>query len=120
MPARPALPLAAKPVLWLALLCLLLGADGALAQGMGMGGGGRPGGGAGVKPQGPREVGVATPAREKIPYTPTLPGRAVAYEEADARPGVSGITEEVAYQPGQPVEAGALLFRIEDDSYAAA
>lgn len=78
---------------------------------------------AGGPPQGgeePREVGVVELATERIPYTLTLPGRAVAYEEAAIRPRVSGIIEEVAYRPGQPVEAGALLFRIEDDSYAAA
>ncbi|EYD74244.1 efflux transporter, RND family, MFP subunit [Rubellimicrobium mesophilum DSM 19309] len=74
----------------------------------------------GGQPQGPAEVGVVTLATEDIPYALTLPGRAVAYEETDIRPRVSGVIEEVAYQPGQPVEAGDLLFRIEDDSYAAA
>ncbi|HVG49099.1 MAG TPA: efflux RND transporter periplasmic adaptor subunit [Rubellimicrobium sp.] len=98
--------------------CVLLGTGAALAQGMGLGGGGRPGGmGA---PNGPTEVGTIELTTENVPYSLTLPGRAVAYEEAAIRPRVSGVIEEMAYQPGQPVEVGALLFRIEDDSYAAA
>ncbi|WP_176559225.1 efflux RND transporter periplasmic adaptor subunit [Rubellimicrobium roseum] len=80
--------------------------------------GAQPMGGGG--PSGPTEVGVMELASEQVPYTLTLPGRAVAYEEAGIRPRVNGSIEEVAYRPGQPVEAGELLFRIEDDSYAAA
>ena len=79
--------------------------------------GGPPGGGG---PEGPVEVGTVTLSPEQVPYTLTLPGRAVASEEADLRPRVSGVIEEVAFRPGQPVEAGDLLFRIEDDSYAVA
>ena len=123
MPPRPVLsagsPTSAR-TLGLALLCLLLAPGNAVAQGMGGMGGGRSGGGMGGQLEGPTEVGVVELGTEEIPYTLTLPGRAVAYEETDIRPRVSGVIEEVAYQPGQPVEAGALLFRIEDDSYAAA
>ena len=120
MPSRPAGALTFARTVRLALLCLLLPAGVAVAQGMGgaMGGGARPGGGG--QPKGPTEVGVVELLTKDIPYTLTLPGRAVAYEETDIRPRVSGVIEEVAYQPGQPVEAGTLLFRIEDDSYAAA
>ncbi|WP_246849492.1 efflux RND transporter periplasmic adaptor subunit [Rubellimicrobium arenae] len=92
-----------------------LGPMAALAQSAG----GPPGGGPGGAPSGPTQVGVIELATEEIPYTLTLPGRAVAYEEAAIRPRVAGAIEEVAYQPGQPVAAGDLLFRIEDDTYAA-
>ena len=124
MPPRPALSASAPTsvrLLGLALLCLLLGASSGAAQGVGgtVGGGGRPGG-MGGQSAGPAEAGVIELATEEIPYALTLPGRAVAFEETDIRPRVSGVIEEVAYQPGQPVEAGTLLFRIEDDSYAAA
>ena len=109
-----------SPATFAALLAALLvpwGPSGASAQGMGLGGG-RPGGAAG--PSGPVEVGTIELATEDVPYTLTLPGRAVAFEEAAIRHRVSGVIQEMAYQPGQPVEVGALLFRIEDDSYAAA
>jgi len=98
----------------IAALHLLFTSSGVSAQGTGSGGGG-PGGATG-----PVEVGTIELAAEDVPYTLTLPGRAVAFEEAAIRPRVSGIIEEMAYQPGQPVEVGALLFRIEDNSYAAA
>jgi membrane fusion protein (multidrug efflux system) len=78
------------------------------------------GAGPGGAPSGPAEVGVVELAAEDVPYTLILPGRAVAFEEADVRPRVSGVIEEVAYQAGRPVTAGDLLFRIEDDAYAAA
>jgi membrane fusion protein (multidrug efflux system) len=120
-PNRPGSDVASpSPALLMACVAaihVLVGASDALAQGLGLGGG-RPGGMAG--PTGPVEVGTIELATEDVPYTLTLPGRAVAFEEASIRPRVSGVIEEMAYQPGQPVEVGALLFRIEDDSYAAA
>lgn len=74
-------------------------------------------GGAG---RGPAEVGVVTLAPQDIPYTETLPGRAVAFQTADIRPRVSGVIRDIPYQPGRPVAAGDVLFVIEDDTYRAA
>ncbi|MBB1492094.1 efflux RND transporter periplasmic adaptor subunit [Paracoccus sp. MC1862] len=77
-----------------------------------------PGSGPGA-PQDPREVGVTTLQRDTVPVTVTLPGRAVAYQETGIRPQVGGEIVEIAYQPGTSVEAGTVLFRLNDDQLAA-
>lgn len=68
---------------------------------------------------GPTEVGVVTLDETEVPFRLTVPGRAVAYEEVAIRPRVSGTIAEILYSPGQDVAEGDVLFRIEDDSYAA-
>ncbi|MBF9033518.1 efflux RND transporter periplasmic adaptor subunit [Rhodobacterales bacterium HKCCE2091] len=90
-----------------AALLALLGAGGAAAQGMA-----GPG-------MGPAQVGVVTVQAEQVPYTSTVPGRAVAYEEVDIRPRVSGAISEIVYTPGTAIAAGDVLFRIESETYAA-
>ena len=42
-------------------------------------------------PQGPTPVGVMTVTQEDVPYTVTLPGRAIAYQQTSIRPQVGGI-----------------------------
>lgn len=69
--------------------------------------------------QGPRQVGVMTLAREQVPVTVVLPGRAVAYHETAIRPQVGGEVAEIAYRPGEPVKAGQVLFRLDDAQRAA-
>lgn len=96
----------------LAAAALVVAASVAVAQNAG----GPPGG----APAEPTAVGTIELSVEDVPYALTLPGRAVAFEEADLRPRVNGVIEEVVYQPGLTVEAGDLLFRIEDGTYAAA
>ncbi len=76
---------------------------------------GAPGGGAG----GPRSVGVVEIRAEAVPYVVELPGRAVAFEQADIRPRVEGVVEEIPYDAGSPVAVGDVLFRLERDSYEA-
>ncbi len=76
--------------------------------------------GMGVASSGPTEVGVMTVAETQVPYAVTLPGRAVATEQTDIRPRVSGMISEIAYVPGQAVAVGDLLFRIDAASYEAA
>ncbi|TNC51225.1 efflux RND transporter periplasmic adaptor subunit [Rubellimicrobium rubrum] len=98
----------------LAAIALILALPSGLAQAQ------TPGGPPGAEEAGPAEVGVIELLAEDVPYALTLPGRAVAFEEADVRPRVSGVIEEVAFQAGRPVKAGDLLFRIEDDTYATA
>lgn len=79
-----------------------------------------PGAGFGLDmEQGPREVGVMTLEHETVPLSVTLPGRAVAYQETGIRPQVGGEIVEIAYQPGVPVKAGTVLFRLNDDQLAA-
>ena len=79
-----------------------------------------PGGpGAAGGTRGPTEVGVMTAARSTVPVTVTLPGRAVAFQQAAITPKVGGEVREVAYEPGSTVKAGTVLFRLEDETIAA-
>lgn len=72
------------------------------------------------RPTGPAEVGTVTLTTSDVPYSVTLPGRAVAWQSADIRPRVSGVIAEILYDPGRPITAGEAMFRIEDDTYRAA
>ena len=76
----------------------------------------------GVPPgsQGPTAVGVITAQTETIPYTLTVPGRAVAFQEASIRPTVEGIVEDINYEPGKALKAGDLMFTLGQDRYLAA
>lgn len=65
------------------------------------------------------QVGVIEMTSAMVPYQVTLPGRAVAYEQTDIRPRVEGVIEEIVYTPGQPLEVGDLMYRIEAASYDA-
>lgn len=69
---------------------------------------------------GPAQVGVVTLNEQEVPYIRTLPGRAVAYEQTEIRPRVSGTVLEILYAPGTMVAEGDPLFRIEDVTYRAA
>lgn len=68
---------------------------------------------------GAMEVGVVEMATESVPFVTAVPGRAVAFQEVDIRPRVGGMIAEVVYEPGRPVEAGAVLYRLEDQTYRA-
>jgi membrane fusion protein (multidrug efflux system) len=68
---------------------------------------------------GPTAVGIVTLREEPVPFTVELPGRAVAFEQADIRPRVEGVVQEIPYDPGRPVKVGDVLFRLERDSYEA-
>lgn len=69
-------------------------------------------------PSGPTEVGVMTVTRADVPVTVELPGRAVAYQLAAVRPKVGGEITEIPYEAGTLVEAGTVLFRLEDETLA--
>ena len=79
--------------------------------------GGPPGG---MPPAGPLEVGVIDMQMQEIPRIVTTPGRAVAFQDVEVRPRVGGVVEEILYSPGQLLEVGDPLFRIDDASYLAA
>ncbi len=96
-----------------AVAAALLPASVGLAQPVGMPPGGMPGMGAAV------EVGYVELEPESVPVTTTLPGRIVASATAQVRPQVGGIITSVAVQEGQPVNAGDLLFVIDDKNYQA-
>lgn len=65
-------------------------------------------------------IGVITLERQAVPQSVSLPGRAVAFQEVDLRPRIGGVIQEVLYEPGQLLEVGAPLFRIDDAAYRAA
>ncbi|WBU61717.1 efflux RND transporter periplasmic adaptor subunit [Paracoccus albus] len=73
----------------------------------------------GPGPAGPKEVGVIEVARQDVPVTVELPGRAVAYQRAAIRPKVGGEITSIPYEAGTEVEAGTVLFQIEDETLAA-
>ncbi|MDJ0992443.1 MAG: efflux RND transporter periplasmic adaptor subunit [Dinoroseobacter sp.] len=86
----------------LALLSLLLIAGGATAQ-----------------DAAPPKVTVAAAYSDELTQDAVLIGRGTAVDKADIVARVSGFVEEVLVADGQPVKTGDVLFRIEDDVYAA-
>ena len=100
-------------ILCATLAAALLSADVSLAQPAGMPPGGMPGMSAAT------EVGYIELQPQSVPVTTTLPGRVTASATAQVRPQVGGIITSVAVQQGQPVQAGELLFVIDDKNYQA-
>lgn len=68
----------------------------------------------------PTSVGVMTTAEAEVPYVATLPGRAIAFQQAAIRPQVGGEIRDITYDPGKPVKAGDVLFRLDPETLAAA
>lgn len=67
----------------------------------------------------PPEVDVARVQAEPVTVTETFTGRVEAPETVELRPRVSGYIHEVAFEEGELVEAGDLLFRIDPRPYEA-
>ncbi|TKR30191.1 efflux RND transporter periplasmic adaptor subunit [Luteimonas gilva] len=76
-----------------------------------------PGEGAGMPP--PPEVSVATVLSKPVKQWDDFTGRVSAIETVELRPRVSGYVERVAYQEGQEVHKGDLLFVIDQRRYRA-
>jgi membrane fusion protein (multidrug efflux system) len=77
--------------------------------------------GASATKQPPREtVGVVTVQPQTVPLTSSFPGRLSAYRSADVRARVAGVLLKRAYQGGNVVKAGQLLFKIDPAPYEAA
>lgn len=68
----------------------------------------------------PTPVGVVELTAEPLTVTTELPGRTLAYRIAEIRPRINGVVEQRLYQEGGDVEAGQILYQIEDNSYRAA
>lgn len=64
-------------------------------------------------------IGVITVKKTEVPRVVTVPGRAVAYQQADIRPRVDGIITKILYTPGTLVKEGDPLFQLDDASYQA-
>jgi len=75
-----------------------------------------PGEGAGMPPP---EVSVATVLSKPVRQWDDFTGRVSAIETVELRPRVSGYVERVAYQEGQEVKKGDLLFVIDQRRYRA-
>lgn len=93
-------------------------AQGQPSAGANAGAGAASGGGARAMP--PLQVATITMAKESVPRTFSLPGRAVAYQQVQIRPRVGGLVTEILYTPGKPLKAGDPLFKLDDASYVAA
>lgn len=63
---------------------------------------------------------VAPAEMQDLRERATFTGRLRAIQRVDIRARVSGFVEEVAFVEGSRVEAGAALYRIEDEAYQAA
>ncbi|WP_413188324.1 efflux RND transporter periplasmic adaptor subunit [Paraburkholderia sacchari] len=66
------------------------------------------------------QVSVLTLHPQAVPLTTELPGRVVAFLEAEVRPQVSGIIEQRLFVEGGEVKAGQPLYQIDAASYRAA
>ncbi|WP_432415734.1 efflux RND transporter periplasmic adaptor subunit [Chromohalobacter israelensis] len=67
----------------------------------------------------PPEVDVATVLVESVTLRETFTGRVASPQTVQVRPRVSGYIDEVAFEEGELVEAGDLLFRIDPRPYEA-
>lgn len=67
----------------------------------------------------PAEVVVETIAPRDLPLTMEYPARVSGSRVVEVRARVNGVVTQRAYQEGQPVKQGDLLFRIEPDNYKA-
>jgi len=68
---------------------------------------------------GPVEVGVVTMHPQAVPFTVELAGRVTASQEAEVRPQVGGIVRTINFREGAQVQAGDILYEIDDASYKA-
>lgn len=82
--------------------------------GGGQGGGGQGGGGRG--PGGPVTVVAAPAAVQRTNDRVTAIGTTQADKSVTVFPRSTGMIEEIAFQPGERVEAGAVLARLDDDA----
>lgn len=69
---------------------------------------------------GPVEVGVVTMSPQSIPRSTELPGRVVALSTAEIRPQVDGIVRRIAFTEGGKVQAGDILYELDDARFKAA
>ncbi len=69
---------------------------------------------------GPVEVGVVSLSSRSVPRTVQLAGRVVAYATAEVRPQVDGIVRKVAFREAGTVEAGDVLYELDDRKFQAA
>lgn len=70
-------------------------------------------------PPAPPEVGVVTLEATSVTFVSVLPGRGRAFAIAEVRPQVGGLLKQRLFEEGAEVEAGQVLYRIDDAPFAA-
>ena len=65
-------------------------------------------------------VGFVVLRTEPVTLTTELPGRVSAMESSDVRPQISGVIRRRTFAEGSEVQAGQVLYEIEDSPYRAA
>ena len=71
-------------------------------------------------PMRPPSVGYVVLRTEPVTLTTDLPGRVSALESSDVRPQINGIIRRRAFVEGSTVQAGQVLYEVEDSPYRAA
>ncbi len=71
-------------------------------------------------PPPPPKVTVQLPEQRDVTTYMEFPGRTTPYRKVEIRARVQGFLEKSAFEEGQPVKEGDLLFTIERESFAAA
>lgn len=66
------------------------------------------------------QVGTITVAPEKVPLILNVAGVAVASEDAQIRPQVGGVVQQILYRSSTPMKVGDPMFQIDATSYQAA
>jgi membrane fusion protein (multidrug efflux system) len=74
----------------------------------------------GPPPMPPPQVGYVVLRAEPVTLTSELPGRVSALESSDVRPQISGVIRRRDFTEGSLVQAGQVLYEIEDSPYRAA
>lgn len=80
----------------------------------------QPSGQSGPPPAGKAEVGYVMLQPTSVPRTMDLPGRVVALATAEIRPQVAGIVRKTAFKEGGVVQAGDVLYELDDAKFKAA
>ena len=70
-------------------------------------------------PMPPPTVGYVVLQTEPVTLTTELPGRVSAMESSDVRPQISGVIRRRSFTEGSMVQAGQVLYEIEDSPYRA-
>ncbi|RZO83182.1 MAG: efflux RND transporter periplasmic adaptor subunit [Oceanococcus sp.] len=65
------------------------------------------------------QVGVFTLRNQAVEVTTDLPGRTTPYRVAQVRPQVGGVIQQRRFEEGARVEAGELLYQLDDKVYRA-
>jgi membrane fusion protein, multidrug efflux system len=67
-----------------------------------------------------RKVGIVALQEQPVTLTAELPGRLTAFETSEVRPQINGIIRRRLFTEGAIVQAGQVLYEIEDAQYRAA